>query len=393
MTVLRQFVSRAHRTPAGQKPAAGRTLAVRRGVDAPNRITASIAMPDGRSLTAATEANVSLDHSSTPWLSATLPAAMRWGCDLTIDGAVDAESLASASRAGAMIAEWFPRHFASVDISADASPPARQRSDGVGCFFSGGVDSFYAALEEIDRITHLIFVLGFDIRLDDDALASKALDAAREAAAELGKPLIEVRTTIRSSIGDVAGLPWGHVYHGPALAHVATALAPHVGTVIIPSTISPAGLEPWGSHPHLDPLWSSSAVTIEHSEFGVGRAGKTRRISSSPTAMKHLRVCWENRDGAFNCGRCPKCVRTHASLTICGAECATLPGPVDPDDIRHMFARMGDRLFLRDVLDDMHAHDVDMPDIESAIRHAIRKSYVLQYFTPSSLVNRPAPAE
>lgn len=350
----------------------------------PHRISAAITGPRGTTLRIHTESDHALDPSPTPWLSAVVPAAMFRGSDVVIDGAVDAEGLSNARHAQSVLSGWYPKHFRRIAVDAepaDTRSPVDtgSRAAGVGCFFSGGVDSFYSAINQYERITHLIFVVGFDIDVDDESLGSRATDAARQAASELGKPLIVVRTTLRSEFGERVGLPWGWIYHGAAMAHVANALSPHVGTVVIPSSLPMDHMHPWGSHPDLDRWWSTSRVAVEHGETDIGRAGKTRRIAASATAMRHLRVCYENRDGAFNCGRCPKCVRTRMSLAIAGAECSTLPGAPRPKSIRNLYSGRGDRIFLRDALQDMHTHDVVMPELERAMQQAIRRSYLLQY--------------
>lgn len=352
-------------------------LIVQPGASTATRISAAIHAPGGTAMTVTTESSHPLDASATPWLAPTVPTAM-WLCsDLTIEGAVDPVALQNASKAQRVLADWYPRHLSPANMLAQDAPTTPS-ADGVGCFFSGGVDSFYSALTHLDRLTHLVFVLGFDI-MDDEELATLALDSARSAAAELGKPLIEVRTTLRSSLGDVARVPWGWIFHGPALAHVATALSPVLGTVIVPSSYSTGNMHRWGSHPELDSLWSTSAVTLEHDATDVTRFEKVRAISRSATAMKNLRVCWENRDGRFNCGRCSKCLRTKLELLVAEADCATLPQRPRAEQVRRMRTDSGERFFLRQVLDELHSGNIDDPELERAIRYAIRWGPILQF--------------
>ncbi|QIK49931.1 hypothetical protein G8C36_06745 [Gordonia terrae] len=356
------------------------TMSVRSLVSSATRIGAEITGPNDRSFTVVTEANYTLNSSPTPWLSATLPAAMKANMSLTLAGDVDEAALDNSNRAQDVLSMWYPRHYPRVVVEAQTTPASADRASGVGCFFSGGVDSFYSAFTRSEQITHLIFVHGFDIAIDDAELAAEALQAARAAAAEIGKPLIEVRTTLRSAFGDPLELTWGHIYHGAALAHVANALSPHLGTVIVPSSFRTDQLHPWGSHPDLDSAWSSSTMTIEHDNVDVGRFQKIRAISDSSIAMKHLRVCWQNRDGRFNCGRCSKCLRTKLGIEIAGAQCMTLPGSLDPKAIRRMYVDQTERMFLREALTELREGDLNAPELERAVRSAIRRSYVLQYF-------------
>ncbi|WP_179272045.1 hypothetical protein [Rhodococcus sp. 05-2254-6] len=337
-------------------------------------IAARITTPSGVEVRVRTESNYSLDHSSTPWLPPLLTAGMRKGWDLSFDGPVDSTALRGASEAQKIFRDWYPKRFREVSMSAEPGRVATGAT-GVGCFFSGGVDSFYSAIMESDRITHLIFVHGFDIGIGDESLAARALAGARESAAELGKPLIEVKTTIRSAFADRLPLDWGYDFHGAALAHVGLALSQHLSTVIIPSSNCREELAPWGSHPDLDPLWSSSSVAFEHHELDLHRLGKIRRIGENRTAMNHLRVCWENLDGKFNCGRCAKCVRTQIGLAAAGARCTTFPETMDVRAVARMHMRSRDRGYLRTSLAAMHDAGVTDTELQRAVNTAIRRSH------------------
>ncbi|MCR8896146.1 asparagine synthase C-terminal domain-containing protein [Gordonia sp. GONU] len=357
------------------------TISVEPFTKGSHHIGARIAGPGGRSFTVETESNHALDGSATPWLSATLPVAMKLGTTLRLRGATDSVALDNARRAQQILSGWYPRHYRPVEVEVEAQRlPETTPASGIGCFFSGGVDSFYSAVTQHDRITHLVFVHGYDIRPDDEELGRLALDSARKAAAELGKPLIEIRTTLRSDFADPMRVPWDHVYHGPALAHVAAPLSSHVGTVIVPSSDTYETLEPWGSHPDLDPCWSTSSVTLEHRELDHNRKQKTFRIVESPVAMNHLRVCWENKGGGLNCERCFKCFRTRLHIDLAGGRCATLPNPIDPDTVRRMYINPSRRGLLRKSLVEMDEHGYDAPELEQAIKSAIRRSYLLQFF-------------
>ena len=71
-----------------------------------------------------------------------------------------------------------------------------------------------------------------------------------------------------------------------------------------------------GTHPLLDPLWSTESLTFEHDGCEANRAEKTARISQSDIALRSLRVC--NRIYRHNCGQCEKCLRTMISLQAVG---------------------------------------------------------------------------
>src|SRR4030095_4191404 len=71
-------------------------------------------------------------------------------------------------------------------------------------------------------------------------------------------------------------------------------------------------------HPDVDPLWSSSAVEIVNDGSETRKLDKIRAIADWPLVHRHLRVCYQTRDGALNCGRCRKCVGAQIRFEIFG---------------------------------------------------------------------------
>ncbi len=253
-----------------------------------------------------------------------LPA-MQASEDLAVAGPVSPRLLTGAAQVADVFCAWdhalhpTDRYYQPIAVRGDrvveaGTPPGR----GTAAFFTGGVDSFHTAVEHRDELDALVYVHGFDVALADTALRSEVAGRLRESAAALGLPLIEVETDLRTS-GLVAAVPWPD-HHGAALAAVAHLLASRFDRVLVPATHTYARLEGLGSHPLLDPLWSSEAVRIEHVGAGATRVAKLRRIVEEPAATAHLRVCWENPGGAYNCGRCEKCVRTGVAVRIAGVE-------------------------------------------------------------------------
>ncbi len=198
----------------------------------------------------------------------------------------------------------------------------------VACFFTGGADSFASVIRHRDEIDVFVFVHGFDL-LDDqhDPLNQRVVERLHAAAGMLGLPLIEVECNL-VAFSTSFGIGWDD-YHGAALATVALLLAPNFSTFFVPATTTYAELYPLGSHPLLDPQWSTDLVEILHDGADATRVEKMRAIAAEPAAREHLRVCFENRDGLYNCGRCEKCVRTGVAVRIAGVEgsFASLPSP------------------------------------------------------------------
>lgn len=177
------------------------------------------------------------------------------------------------------------------------------------CFFTGGVDSFYTVLKNMDKIDRLVYVQGFDIRLDNEKQSRMVTNRLQDAAVSLRIHFRPIRSTMRDVIVD--GPSW-EIQFGAALASVALSLL-GCKKMYIPSS----GIGNWGSLPDLDPLWSTETTEIVHYGAYTSRLDKVRFISCYPVVLKHLRVCWESTT-EYNCGRCEKCLRTLVHLYICG---------------------------------------------------------------------------
>ena len=262
-----------------------------------------------------------------------LPLAMRAGERLHLEGPVSPKLLAATDQVQELILGWDaevrsrvrakrpPQQWVGIDAPARAPGPRRA---GAAAFFTAGVDSFYTALRHLDELEALVYVHGFDVGLDQRGLRSRVVRGVRRAADALGKPLVEVESDLRTFSDRIIG--WT-AFNGAALAGVAHLLTPWFGTVHIPATLTLGRLVPLGSHPELDPLWSSEEMVVHHDGADTERLDKLRLVAEHPAAASALRVCWENRDGAYNCGRCEKCLRTMVGLAALGRleEFATFP--------------------------------------------------------------------
>jgi hypothetical protein len=72
---------------------------------------------------------------------------------------------------------------------------------------------------------------------------------------------------------------------------------------------------PRGTHPMLDPLYSSSAVEIRHPASPVTRLERLRALAGFRPGLESLVVCMAYPEPPhLNCGRCEKCVRTMTCL-------------------------------------------------------------------------------
>jgi hypothetical protein len=208
---------------------------------------------------------------------------------------------------------------ASPGAPEPASPPApgsgRRPRNRHGLFFSGGIDSFHALLRGERRAHWLVTLIGFDFPLDDGPRAAEVERSTREIAAALGARAVIVRTNMRTH-PSLHGVSWDRT-HGAVLASVAHLLTGHVDSMGIASSLPGDRDVPWGSHPRLDPLWSSSRMTVVHQGHG-DRVERLRSLAHEPLVQRHLRVCWQNRSATGNCSTCAKCVVAMIVFKSCG---------------------------------------------------------------------------
>ena len=192
--------------------------------------------------------------------AACLLPAMASASSLHVAGPVSPRLLSSAERIQEIFHAWAPDKLHPITVEADRpADSAPEPGTQVACFFSAGVDSFYSTLKHLDEVDALIFVYGFDVGLSDEILRERVRTGVRNAAVELGKPLVEVETNLRAFSNQHVN--W-ELFHGAALASIALLLQQTFRRIYVPSTLSYRQLIPWGSHPLVDPLWSTERIEL-----------------------------------------------------------------------------------------------------------------------------------
>ena len=129
------------------------------------------------------------------WLCAALLPAMRLRAALELNSVVSNSVMSGCQDIQRTVSQW-DWDLDVISIKAESITSGNSRAEGVGCFFSGGVDSSLSAIRRPD-VTHLITVLGFDVSLDSKWLAERVVYENGKAASELGKELIVVETNLR----------------------------------------------------------------------------------------------------------------------------------------------------------------------------------------------------
>lgn len=249
---------------------------------------------------------------------------------------------------------------------------------GVGLFFSLGVDSWYSLLKNLRDhpgdargITHLIPVHGIDVPFPawDERFPPELLTNFQRAARETGKTLIPVVTNVRQVTAPLA--PWPTL-HGGGLIAVALALGGALRRTHIAASTTYDRLYPWGSHPVLDPLWSTEQLDVVHDGCEMNTIDKTRVIAELNPALvlETIRPCAGYGPG-YNCGLCIKCMRTMIDLLHFGYldQCRTLPHEIDVARLREVLCPSGP-VHVADFTRRLNALEAQgiAPDVQAALR-------------------------
>ena len=289
------------------------------------------------------------------WVAPGLLVAMREGLDLRLRDPISNHRRANLDVVQGILSTWFPDRLRKVQISAPRGvairrPSPRRDDRVVGACFTGGVDSFHSLVENRGRVGALVYGFGLDVPTRESAFVHHVTDLLRAVATEEGVRLLVADTNIKKLFRR-ADVRWGFEGHGAVLASLGTLFSPLIRTLLVPSTHSYDAAAPWGSHPLLDHRWSSPRLEVVYDGAECSRIEKTRRIAGDRVAQRFLRVCYRQFE-ALNCGRCPKCLRTMATLEVLGAlpDFSTFTGSLDLERVRDMEIRASnDAVRLRDV--------------------------------------------
>lgn len=256
-------------------------------------------------------------------LAAVCFAAMALGEPLVVNEPVSPQFRYGLRQVIEFFALWLPRLRAVDLVAPDGGEVVSRAGDAVVGFFSSGVDSFHTLYDHLGdaqpvapfRLSHLLFVHGFDIPLDDPSYADIAGEVATLAAG-WRLDLLSLATNVRRLLDPL--VPWVTT-HGAALAAAALALGRRTRTAIVPSTNRHSRLfSPCGSNPLTDPSFSTETLRIVHHGCHRSRIEKIVEIAHRAEPPAHLRVCWQNRPGLRNCGRCAKCLKVMMVLALEG---------------------------------------------------------------------------
>lgn len=262
---------------------------------------------------------------------------MKLNEDLIIHGSISKKMYEGMQEIMKIMSSWdLDLHV--INIKADRLIEDTQKSKNIGLFFSAGVDSFYSYLKNKnsndEKVTHFIIVNGFDIDLRNKQLWDLVSSHIHEIAKIENIEVIEIESNIHNLIEPI--MKWDYT-HGGCLAAVALALRNNLKRVFIASSLTADDQIPWGSNLFTDKLWSTEKLEFVHDGVEATRTEKIKnQISLSPLALEHLRVCYMNEKGKYNCGKCEKCIRTLINFKLANInyDIKSFPNSIDIEDLK-----------------------------------------------------------
>jgi len=252
---------------------------------------------------------------SDPFVVALLLLAMQNGEDIEVKGTVSRRVYEGIERYQQIFHTWFPERFRRIAVRCSMlRDDVPTTAGGCGAAFSGGVDSFYTFLSLKEKLTHTIFMAGFDMPSNLIASIGELIGSFSKMMKEYGVEFITGNTNVRMFVDAV---DWTNA-HGTALLASAMFFKHRLAEFYVPSSYVEGAYPRWGTHPELDPLLSTESMNFVHHGTEVNRVQKLELIAQTPMSYERLRVCWIQDIGLRNCGKCEKCVRTQIALDIVG---------------------------------------------------------------------------
>jgi len=262
-----------------------------------------------------------------PFIAGLLLACMHENEDLYVDSPVSARLLENVEYIQEVFCRWYD-FLKPIKVHAKEvldEPQLSHLKRGTASCFSGGVDSWHTLLQNRDKITYLLLIRGFDIRIDNDSLWEESVARLCRSANTVGLPIITVTTNLRE-LADKRRSSWGERFNGDfwgqclfasCIAAVGMSLQTNISKLYLPSAgWTYKDLIPHGSHPLVDTRWTTSDFEVIPYGWHTDRLGKSVEISSSDEALHNLRVCYSNPQNRYNCCKCEKCLRTMVPLYV-----------------------------------------------------------------------------
>ncbi len=204
--------------------------------------------------------------------------------------------------------------------------PAPNRA---GIFLSGGVDSLFTLRSNMlnypkghpGSIKDAFTVSGLEVR--DPVKFGYVQENNLRITEDAGINYISIYTNILElgpkDVGEFWADFWANMFEGAAFSAIAHSMSNRIDKIFFSASYDVPTIFRWGrsfftgSHPLVDPNFSSSDLTVHLDGISFNRWEKTLAIADWQAALDHLRVCnyFERYEADHvNCCICEKCIRT-----------------------------------------------------------------------------------
>ena len=213
------------------------------------------------------------------------------------------------------------RNLSLVDVEAEDVKPSETveerfiqgvRNLKTGVMVTGGLDTFYILQAHLSEIDNFVYIRGFENRSNPIPFQFHTFKSVKRSASELNINLVEVETNLKDFYERN-----GERDHSLGIAAVGALLSSQLHKLYIPYNHANAILfSRKGQDPELSDLVKNNHFRIIQTGIEVTKEEKVEAVVSNETVMETLRVCWENPNRAYNCGRCKRCSRTMSDSDI-----------------------------------------------------------------------------
>jgi len=285
-----------------------------------------------------------------------LPLAMRCGENLEIHGPLSPRLVHGMQEYQRIQHLWKPDEFKLIEINSTnlKMANAMNGAGGVGCAFSGGIDSFYTLWSHLPqneknlgyRISHCLMINGFDVNSipeDEETFSNQTRQLYESMMNRLGLQLLISHTNIWQFMDRGKWQEYMYTF-GSILSASALALGHLFSRFYIASSFQYTQLFPWGSHPLLDDLLTTEATEIIHDGAHLKRIEKIVVLSKWSETYSRLRTCLFDRSFIIkaasleNCCRCERCIQIMSVLDMLGVldKYTVFPKPLERKYIRRV---------------------------------------------------------
>lgn len=308
-----------------------------------------------------------------------------------IEGTICPELRNGLGSAFSVIRDWFPEHKGpAIEASGGFRPAVPRTPPRVASFMSGGIDALATLrsnrldypLDHPASIQDCFFLFGFNTydfnpsgpvaeRVEDfERRVIRMENLAREARINL----IPVYTNVRFIAKDF--LSWNKRGMGAGLASVAHAFSARISRALIGSSGDQGAVPPLGTHPLLDPNYSSAGLEIRHDGLWLARLQKTAIVSDWDAALAIVQSCQQHElHDTINCGQCNKCFRTMIHLAALGKleRAHAFPSRAVTPEMIHQakITKEADAGYLEQTVEQFMS--VNRPDLAQAVRDRIAR--------------------